>query len=120
MGFSLTVVLPSAFVALPSAAIHALQPPARLRIVAAGAFHNLLFWLVLQSLAWSQLSSAIWSLVYRDTLSFGRVVVDVDTVSKGILWGEYCAGVLEPMCAFFSEFSLSWLCASRLGDSQAQ
>ncbi|KAL1744903.1 hypothetical protein HDZ31DRAFT_73910 [Schizophyllum fasciatum] len=40
-GLSLLVLLPSAFVALPAPALAALNPRARLRIIAGGPFHNL-------------------------------------------------------------------------------
>ena len=75
------MILPAAFVTLPTAALDALTPRARARIIAAGPFHNLLLWLLLASVARSGLGSALWSIGYKDVSSIGRAVIDVDIVS---------------------------------------
>jgi S2P endopeptidase len=74
-GASIFILLPSAFVTLSSAAMEALTPASRLRIVAAGPFHNLVFWCVLVSAAKLGIGWAFWSMLYRDISSLGIVVI---------------------------------------------
>ncbi|EMD32425.1 hypothetical protein CERSUDRAFT_99509 [Gelatoporia subvermispora B] len=81
-GASLTLLLPSAFVALPASATRALPAPARLRLIAAGAFHNLLLYLFLVALAHLGLGAALWGAAgYTDVARFGRVVTRVAELS---------------------------------------
>jgi len=78
-GMSVTVVLPSAFVSLPSSRLEELAPLERLRIIGAGCFHNLVFWAILMLAAWSGVGRVFWSTVgYKDISSIGRVVVSID------------------------------------------
>ncbi|KIM76861.1 hypothetical protein PILCRDRAFT_825840 [Piloderma croceum F 1598] len=91
-GLSLTLILPSAFVTFPS-------PPntlssagdtqkqkslARMRLVAAGAWHNLVFWGVLLFFTWAcQGWSGGWGYVgYKDMSGKGRVVLGFDEDSQ--------------------------------------
>jgi S2P endopeptidase len=79
-GASVLILLPSAFVSLSSSAVDALEPFSRLRIVAAGPFHNLIFWCVLVAATKVGIGSVIWSIPYIDISSRGRVAVTVDQV----------------------------------------
>ena len=80
-GLGFTVVLPSAFVAFPSDETEALPLRARVRLISAGAFHNLMFWLALGLANWLGTSHFVWAtLGYYDVSSYGRVVVGVDQV----------------------------------------
>ncbi|EKM53148.1 uncharacterized protein PHACADRAFT_210853 [Phanerochaete carnosa HHB-10118-sp] len=82
VGASLVVLLPSAHVALPSAGLAGLAPSARLRVISAGAFHNLVLWLALTSVSWLGFGTLVWScLGYRDVSAYGRVVVAVEESS---------------------------------------
>ena len=82
-GLGLTVILPSAFVALPAGETESLSTRSRTRIISAGAFHNLVFWMLLAVLAWTRVSDAVWPVLgYRDVSAYGRVVVRVDKVRK--------------------------------------
>ncbi|EIM83886.1 uncharacterized protein STEHIDRAFT_113130 [Stereum hirsutum FP-91666 SS1] len=74
LGVSLTVLIPSAFVALPSASLLSLPSRARARIAAAGAWHNLVFWgmLVLAGWMWNPL----W--IWEDVSDLGKIVIGVD------------------------------------------
>lgn len=81
VGASLMVLLPAAHVALPSAAVERLSPRSRLRVIAAGALHNLVTWIILWLLATLGLGGFLWScLGYRDIGTYGRVVVALDEV----------------------------------------
>ncbi|KAF9809340.1 hypothetical protein IEO21_07442 [Rhodonia placenta] len=91
IGASLTLVFPSAFVALSSAATQALAPRGRMRISSSGAFHNLLLWLVLNVAARAGADRLLWSgLQYADTSAWGRVVVGVEQSSP--LYGYLAVG----------------------------
>ncbi|KAI0828575.1 hypothetical protein BC628DRAFT_1409160 [Trametes gibbosa] len=82
-GLGITVILPSAFVAFPSEETESLHPRPRTRLISAGAFHNLMFWLVLCAAAWLQTSSLVWPFLgYRDVSQYGRVIVKVDEASS--------------------------------------
>ncbi|KAJ7740960.1 hypothetical protein DFH07DRAFT_62558 [Mycena maculata] len=76
-GVSFTVIVPAAFVTFPAAALGALEPLARARIIAAGPFHNLVFWaaLLLVNLGAGDLLTRT---IYRDMSDVGRVVVGID------------------------------------------
>ncbi|EIW76063.1 hypothetical protein CONPUDRAFT_147066 [Coniophora puteana RWD-64-598 SS2] len=78
-GMSVTVILPSAFVSLPSSRLEELTPLERLRIIGAGCCHNLAFWATLMLAAWSGVGHVFWSIVgYKDVSSVGRVVVSIE------------------------------------------
>ena len=82
IGASLHIIIPSAFVALPVSPVQALQPFARLRIISAGAFHNLVFWILLVVTAWLRIEHFAWTTMgYQDVGSFGRVVTAVEEVT---------------------------------------
>ena len=58
-----------------------LSPRARLRVISAGAFHNLVLWVTLVGISWLGLGSLIWSFLgYTDVRGLGKVVVDVNEV----------------------------------------
>lgn len=80
-GFSFTLAFPSAFVTLSAAGLNHLTPRARVRVIAAGPFHNILFWCLLVCVGYTPLSRTFWSAGYQDISALGRVVVGVDTVS---------------------------------------
>lgn len=73
--------MPSAFVTFPTAAMEVLPPHARARIISAGPFHNLVFWVLLMLVQSSGIGGVLWSIGYKDISQIGRVVVGVDTVS---------------------------------------
>ncbi|KAF8590674.1 hypothetical protein K439DRAFT_41271 [Ramaria rubella] len=81
-GYSLIVVIPAAFVELASPITNKKRPPSlRLRLSAAGAYHNLITILVLFLLSSLSLDKIMWPLLgYRD-IDEGVVVVDVDEES---------------------------------------
>ncbi|KAI0644139.1 hypothetical protein C8Q79DRAFT_1002094 [Trametes meyenii] len=92
-GLGLTVLLPSAFVAFPSEDTETLSPRSRARLVSAGAFHNLLFWLALCVAARVHTSDLAWPVLgYRDLSQYGRVVVGVDEHSP--LYGHLPLGAV--------------------------
>ncbi|KAF5366299.1 hypothetical protein D9758_005736 [Tetrapyrgos nigripes] len=85
-GISLTVIIPSAFVSFSSVFLENLKPPDRARIIAAGPWHNLVFWVFLLGIArianvfngTTGLGSVVTGLLWQDVRALGRVVVDVD------------------------------------------
>ncbi|KAI1787204.1 hypothetical protein LXA43DRAFT_975386 [Ganoderma leucocontextum] len=78
-GLGFTILLPSAFVAFPVELTDSLPPRARVRIISAGAFHNLFFWLLLAAATWASISEVAWPLLgYQDVSAYGRVVVHID------------------------------------------
>ncbi len=82
-GLGFTVLLPSAFVSFPVEQTDALPPRARVRIISAGAFHNLIFWLFLAATTWASVSEIVWPLLgYKDVSAYGRVVVHIDEVRQ--------------------------------------
>jgi S2P endopeptidase len=85
-GFSLFCVLPSAFVSLSSPSLDALPPWPRIRIAAAGAWHNLIFWIILWLAVSSGLAQSVGSAIawpfWRDVKGGGRAVIHVDIVSS--------------------------------------
>ena len=85
-GFSLSIILPAAFVSLSSGALSALPPRARARIACAGAWHNLLLYLLLVVLAHANFAGMVWGAVgYEDVRRFGRVVLGTDVVRQ-VIW----------------------------------
>lgn len=86
VGFSFTVFIPAAFVALPIGSFDGLPLRARRRIVTAGAFHNFICWVGMAISERVRLARLAYSLIgYRDVTSLGRVVIDVDPVCS-IFW----------------------------------
>ncbi|KAI0368501.1 hypothetical protein BV20DRAFT_1022387 [Pilatotrama ljubarskyi] len=92
-GLGLTLILPSAFVAFPTEETESLPPRSRARLISAGAFHNLLFWLALGAAAWLPTSELAWPLLgYRDVSQYGRAVLAVDQGSP--LYGYIPVGAV--------------------------
>lgn len=79
-GVSITVILPSAFVVFPTARLEGLPSLDCLRILAAGCFHNLVFWCLLYLVTWTKIGSIFSGLMFEDISGLGRVVVEVDSV----------------------------------------
>ncbi|KAJ7705293.1 hypothetical protein B0H17DRAFT_1037545 [Mycena rosella] len=77
-GASFTVVVPAAFVTFPATALEALKPFARSRIIAAGPFHNLVFWCFLLLVGRIGAGDFLTHMLYRDVSNVGRVVVGID------------------------------------------
>ncbi|KAK0496973.1 hypothetical protein EDD18DRAFT_1073531 [Armillaria luteobubalina] len=87
VGAALTLVLPSAFVTFPGSYLEALKPVSRARIIAAGPWHNAVFWVVLVFLGWLRLSYyGLTLFAYGDISGLGRVVLDVES---GTALNEY-------------------------------
>lgn len=81
VGASLTLILPSAYVSLPSSGVENLSPRARLRVISSGAFHNLVLWAILAGISSLGLASFVAScLGYRDVGSLGKAVIWVNEV----------------------------------------
>ena len=81
-GVSFIVCIPAAFVTFPSEGLQVLSPRARTRIIAAGPFHNLVFWCILVLFGRVGAGSLGWSVIGYDNVGdVGKVVLDVDTVS---------------------------------------
>ncbi|KAF7368996.1 Histone acetyltransferase [Mycena venus] len=80
-GASFTIVIPAAFVSFPSTALEALEPFARSRIIAAGPFHNLMFWFLLVLVDRAGTGGFLTHAIYRDVSDVGRVVVGIDSDS---------------------------------------
>ncbi|KAH8109491.1 hypothetical protein DFH11DRAFT_1627687 [Phellopilus nigrolimitatus] len=81
IGASITIVLPSAFVSL-SPSLKSLPAVSRLRIVAAGAWHNLLLWglIYLASIAGA---GSLWSAIgWSDVQASGLVVLGIEEYSS--------------------------------------
>lgn len=80
-GASFTVCIPAAFVSFPTTGMGALPAKARARVVAAGPYHNLVFWALLVLAARSGVAHlASFVSGYRDVSSIGKVVVHVNPV----------------------------------------
>ena len=93
-GLSITAIFPSAFVSLStsnSLRSSRTDPLARitcqLRVATSGAWHNLLFWILISSVMWSEIFSdgAFWAGsgygLWKNVKSYGPVVVSVMDVS---------------------------------------
>ncbi|KAI0056036.1 hypothetical protein BV25DRAFT_1921358, partial [Artomyces pyxidatus] len=89
VGASLSLAIPSAFVALPASTLRALAPRSRARIAAAGALHNIVFWLALCALARVGFN---WLGAYEDVTAHARIVLDVDADSP--LYSHLPAGAV--------------------------
>jgi hypothetical protein len=74
------VILPSAFIALSSYTLQRLRPIGRLRIISAGAFHNLFAWGILFLLGWTGIASTLLSVGYQNSSKQGVVVISIDDV----------------------------------------
>ncbi|THU98578.1 hypothetical protein K435DRAFT_856446 [Dendrothele bispora CBS 962.96] len=89
-GLSLTVVIPSAFVTFSAAFLDTLKSSGKARIIAAGPWHNFVFWLLLLSTARiikivdgaTGLGSVVIATAWKDISGLGRIVVDVDEDSS--------------------------------------
>ncbi|KAL1676861.1 hypothetical protein EV122DRAFT_279741 [Schizophyllum commune] len=86
-GLSILILFPSAFVALPTTAIEALSPRARLRIIAGGPYHNLCYFVALWTARWLGLFAILAPILatlagYENIGEEGRVVVRVDEGSN--------------------------------------
>ncbi|KAF9219284.1 hypothetical protein BS17DRAFT_717951 [Gyrodon lividus] len=77
-GVSITFILPSAFVILPSARLENLLPRHRMRVVAGGCFHNFAFLWLLHLAAWSGIGSVLASLLFHDVSALGRIIIGID------------------------------------------
>jgi S2P endopeptidase len=83
IGVSLILVLPAAFVALDESSVNSRRNVERLRIVAAGAFHNIACYIILLGCVWLGLGSvALTFLGYNDTSQLGLAVLSVERVRK--------------------------------------
>lgn len=81
-GASFTVLVPAAFVAFSTTALEALEPFAKSRIIAAGPFHNLVFWCLLLLVDRVGTGEILTRTMYRDVSDVGRVVMGIDGVSS--------------------------------------
>ncbi|KAF8234469.1 hypothetical protein L208DRAFT_1393838 [Tricholoma matsutake] len=77
-GASFTLLIPSAFVTISATALTELTSRRRLRIIAAGPFHNILLWCMLLTVQQTGLGSVLWAVGYRDLAAIGNIVVRVD------------------------------------------
>ncbi|KAF8958412.1 hypothetical protein BDZ97DRAFT_1668560 [Flammula alnicola] len=78
-GASFTVCIPAAFVSFPTAGMKALPSQARSRIIAAGPFHNIVFWCFLVFITRSGLINlASFVSGYQNVSNVGKVVIDVN------------------------------------------
>ncbi|TFY64832.1 hypothetical protein EVJ58_g2350 [Rhodofomes roseus] len=78
VGLSLSIVIPSAFVALSRGAVRELPAPARLRVASSGAFHNIVLYLIFSGITHAHIDRAfLGALGYRDVSAWGRVVSHV-------------------------------------------
>lgn len=92
-GVSFIVCIPAAFVTFPSEGLQVLSPRARTRIIAAGPFHNLVFWCILVLLGRVGAGSLAWSVMGYDNVGdAGNVVLDVDAGSP--LYGHLLPGAI--------------------------
>lgn len=87
LGFVLIFVLPGAYVSLPHASMDLLPTRAKLRVIAAGIWHNLLLWLAIALTARLGLGSLLGGgyvmLGYVDRNDQGVVVQSIQEVSVG-------------------------------------
>lgn len=102
VGTSLTLLIPSAYISLPSSS--SISPAARLRLISSGAWHNLVFF----GLLWSAKHVGVGNMLsrsvgYKDVGMWGRVVLSVDEVSPFLLtyliiYSGYIAYILFIVC----------------------
>lgn len=87
-GFSLFCWIPSAFVSLSSPSLSALPSWPRIRIAAAGAWHNLIFWIILWLAVSSGLAQSVGKAIAwpfcRNVKGAGRAVIHVDIVRSPV------------------------------------
>lgn len=86
VGLSLSLVFPSAYVSFPIMATDNLkkQPRQRMRIVAGGAWHNLVLYAICLAVGAAGIGG-LWGWVgYEDTKATGRVVLGLDGVANYI------------------------------------
>ncbi|KAI0788926.1 hypothetical protein BC629DRAFT_469876 [Irpex lacteus] len=77
VGTSLTLLIPSAYISLPSSS--SISSPARLRLISSGAWHNLVFFGLLWSAKHVGVGNTLArSVGYKDVGMWGRVVLSVD------------------------------------------
>jgi S2P endopeptidase len=82
VGASFVVALPAAFVALDAHSLSTRSNVKQLRVITAGAFHNVISYAVLVLCASSGVGSFMMTILgYTDTSQSGVVVVDVESVS---------------------------------------
>ncbi|KAI6169689.1 hypothetical protein EDD17DRAFT_1748834 [Pisolithus thermaeus] len=87
-GFAVTVIFPSFFVAFPVIRLERLQAVDRLRVTAAGCFHNLAFWCLLYLATWTKISTLVSEFFFEDVSHMGKVVVGVHPV-RGISYAIF-------------------------------
>ncbi|KAL5521099.1 hypothetical protein ACEPAG_9021 [Sanghuangporus baumii] len=80
VGASLTVILPSAFVAFASP-MDTLSAFGRLRVISSGAWHNFVLWALLYFVSLSNIKSAWTSFGWQNVNDLGVVVVEVEESS---------------------------------------
>jgi S2P endopeptidase len=81
VGAYMTVAIPAAFVTLSSDTMGSIAPRNKLRVIAAGAFHNLLFYVLLFGMSWIGLGAALLALGgFKDVSSVGLAVNAVEEV----------------------------------------
>jgi hypothetical protein len=86
-GASLILVLPAAFVALDESSMNSRRTIERLRIIAAGAFHNIACYALLLSCTWLRLGSiTLKALGYSNVSQSGLVVIGIELVRRILLW----------------------------------
>ena len=65
------------------------DPWSTLRVAAAGAWHNLIFWAIILAAASLGIGKLFLSGLWKDVSHFGNVVVDVDEVSRLQIFVEW-------------------------------
>ncbi|KAJ7572653.1 hypothetical protein C8J56DRAFT_584108 [Mycena floridula] len=80
-GASFTIAIPSAFVTFSAASLQALAPTRRARIIAAGPWHNLVFWLLLLFAIQVHLDKWLLTVGYTNVNDLGRSVLSVESNS---------------------------------------
>lgn len=88
VGLSLSLVFPSAYVSFPNLATDNLkkQPRQRMRIVAGGAWHNLVLYAICLAVGAAGIGGQWGWVGYEDTKATGRVVLGLDGVANCILF----------------------------------
>lgn len=81
-GASLLVMIPSAFVSISSGTLSRLRATGRLRIASAGAYHNILIFVIISLLGRTKFGNRALSIGYEDVSRLGKVVISVDDVSR--------------------------------------
>ena len=83
-GASLLVLLPSAFVSISSGTMLRLPAMGRLRIASAGAYHNILIFVIVLLLERTGFGSTMLSIGYEDISQLGKVVISIDSVRQAM------------------------------------